>query len=331
VSATGEGGCKKGGKGIARGLEPDETAAKRNDVGVVVLTGKTRGQMVVHERAAHAGHPVRCNRHANPGAADENSALGPAGGDRFRTQAAEIGVIDRVVAARRTEIIDRCLLRHEIGKQHLLEGETGVIGRNGDSHGRLTSRGGACRPRYAPNAGLRQVCRLGTGGDVVTRLARAAGMGMGADMQGQDLPAAARWLGMAGLLPAVASVAALLLPLDAGVQLLAAHAGAVYAALILSFLGGTWWGFAARAGVSGWSPWGLAVMPALAAWALLMALAPARIVALGVLVMASLMIDRLLVDRGIAPGWWMRLRTPLSLGLGGLTIMLGALARGIAA
>jgi hypothetical protein len=140
------------------------------------------------------------------------------------------------------------------------------------------------------------------------------------------MPLPARWLGAAGIVPAAAAVALCLAPLPPEIKRLAVQAGAVYAGLVLSFLGGCWWAFAARGGEAGWSLWVLAVLPSLAAWALLMALAPARIVALGVLVIVSLVVDRLLVVRSLAPGWWMQLRVPLSLGLGGLAILLGVLA-----
>jgi hypothetical protein len=144
-----------------------------------------------------------------------------------------------------------------------------------------------------------------------------------------SVPAMVRWLGIAGLLPSLVAVALLLLPVAREVQQLAAQAGAVYAAIILSFLGGTWWGLAARASDVPAGTWVLAVLPSLAAWALLMALAPARIVAIGVLLLVCLMVDRLLVAQGIAPAWWMRLRIPLSLALGASTILLGFLANGI--
>lgn len=140
------------------------------------------------------------------------------------------------------------------------------------------------------------------------------------------VPAVARLLGLAGLLPAAGAAAVLAFRPVPGLGPLAAQAGAVYAALILSFLGGTWWGFAARAATAQASFYVLAVLPALAGWALLIGLAPARIVALGLLLLACLPVDRLLVARGLAPGWWMRLRLPLSLGLGALTIMIGLLS-----
>jgi hypothetical protein len=144
------------------------------------------------------------------------------------------------------------------------------------------------------------------------------------------VPPVARWLGLAGLVPAGAAVAMVLLPAAAEWRYLAVSAGAIYAALILSFLGGAWWGLAARSGAAvPAGTWVLAVLPSLSAWALLIALAPARIVALGVLLILCLMVDRLLVAQGVAPGWWMQLRIPLSLALGALTILLGVLARGI--
>jgi hypothetical protein len=39
--------------------------------------------------------------------------------------------------------------------------------------------------------------------------------------------------------------------------------------------------------------------------------------------MLTLLVDRHLMNRGDAPPDWMRLRTPLSLGLGALTILAG--------
>jgi len=49
-------------------------------------------------------------------------------------------------------------------------------------------------------------------------------------------------------------------------------------------------------------------------------------VAMGSAIMLTLPVDRWLVTRGAAPANWMRLRVPLSLGLGALTIAAGALA-----
>ena len=45
----------------------------------------------------------------------------------------------------------------------------------------------------------------------------------------------------------------------------------------------------------------------------------------GVALIAALLVDRALVRLGLAPPGWMRLRVPLSLGLGALTIVAGLL------
>lgn len=115
----------------------------------------------------------------------------------------------------------------------------------------------------------------------------------------------------------------------------------MYAALILSFLGGIWWGFAMRCGVGQGQAVALAVMPSLIAFGCLATAAAGMVggpdmppfstwaaVALGSAVMLTLLVDRRLVATGEAPVGWMRLRVPLSLGLGLLTIAAGALVGG---
>lgn len=148
---------------------------------------------------------------------------------------------------------------------------------------------------------------------------------------------AAYLLGFAGLLPQVAAV--LLLASSAGhakADALAFGFGlsiaSVYAAAILSFLGGMWWGFAIKRGSQQGSLAAVAVLPSLAAVALVLAGAiglPSRwiLVALGVVIILTLPVDRRLAATGDAPDGWMALRVPLSLGLGGLTILAGLLAR----
>ena len=143
-------------------------------------------------------------------------------------------------------------------------------------------------------------------------------------------PVAALLLGYAGLLPPVIGISWRLIdPARGG----AANALALfYAALILSFLGGMWWG-AAAARVSGaaLTLWlAIAVVPslvALAAGAVLFTsvVSGAAIVAAGLL--GSLLVDMALVRAGHVPLWWMRLRVPLSVGLAALTLFAGLLAQ----
>jgi hypothetical protein len=133
-------------------------------------------------------------------------------------------------------------------------------------------------------------------------------------------------LGYAGLLPPLAALAtALWAPPEW--RELAFRAGALYAGLILSFLGGAWWGLATRAEVGkAWPLYILAVVPTLVALALLMLLTPARQVLLGGLILFTLPVDGLLVRTGLAPANWMRLRVPLTVGLALTTSLLGGIA-----
>lgn len=148
---------------------------------------------------------------------------------------------------------------------------------------------------------------------------------------GRLVPPLPRALGAAGLLPQ--GLAALLSALDppllraAGVLLASG-----YAALILSFLGGMWWGLAAAAA----SPpprwlWLAAVAPSLWALASLAAgvavgLPRLALLPLAAAILLTPLIDRRLVRDGLAPHWWMRLRVPLSAGLGLLTAIVAMLS-----
>ena len=131
-------------------------------------------------------------------------------------------------------------------------------------------------------------------------------------------------LGFAGLLPqAGAAVLAWLGIYDGALVAIA------YGALILSFLGGMWWGLAMFRRLGQSLLVTLAVVPSLVAGAILALAAvhlPTGMVAMGSAIMLTLPVDRWLVTRGAAPANWMRLRVPLSLGLGALTIAAGALA-----
>lgn len=132
---------------------------------------------------------------------------------------------------------------------------------------------------------------------------------------------AARLLGLSGLLPPLALVGLELAARDSGWGMLSF----AYAALIFSFLGGIWWGFAMRR-AAGQGPLLIAaVLPALLAFALLgvgLVLVDLHwpLMLLGIAILATLAVDRHLVRTGEAPEGWMALRVPLSVGLGVLTI-----------
>ena len=144
----------------------------------------------------------------------------------------------------------------------------------------------------------------------------------------QSVPALPRWLGVAGLLPQFTCVAVLYAGPAEWREAALAIAFA-YAALILSFLGGMWWGIAAAAPAAqrrrtlGWL-WIAAVLPSLVAlacflpWALDWAWPEPSLVMLGGALLVSLGVDTKL--GALAPRWWMALRVPLSTGLGLATI-----------
>lgn len=136
-------------------------------------------------------------------------------------------------------------------------------------------------------------------------------------------------LGFAGLLPQLAAVGAMLvLGLDQR-ELTASIVGwaALYAAIILSFLGGMWWSIAMHRTEGQGLLATLAVLPSLVGFASLAIYDESgwAMVATGSAILLTLLVDRHLTATGEAPANWMRLRVPLSVGLGGLTILAGAL------
>lgn len=146
------------------------------------------------------------------------------------------------------------------------------------------------------------------------------------------MPPLVRVLGFSGLLPLLGLVLMLAsgrLPNWHGLGL---ALGLGYALLILSFLGGLWWGLAAAAGrlVPGWI-WIASIAPSLFCWAIMAAVGLQEIAVEQGLALAggglllSLLIDRALAAQGLVPDWWLVLRLPLSLGLGGLSLTAAAL------
>ena len=144
-------------------------------------------------------------------------------------------------------------------------------------------------------------------------------------------PVLARLRGYAGLLPQ-AAVVAVLASGSSWWHFAALALGYAYAALILSFLGGLWWGLAASQSsrCPAWT-WLAAVVPSLVSlatalpWAIGAAWPGPSLIVLGLALLFSLLVDRRLAADGLAPGWWMTLRIPLSAGLGLLTLAIAAI------
>ncbi|MEL6766200.1 MAG: DUF3429 domain-containing protein [Pseudomonadota bacterium] len=135
------------------------------------------------------------------------------------------------------------------------------------------------------------------------------------------VPAPAGWLGLSGLLPFFTGALAVAVLSDAP-QLLAAQLLAGYGAVILSFMGGCRWGFAAAGmgaahGNGPWFAYAASVVPSLYAWVVLVLPDPWRMALLALGFLGLLGADYALAARGGAPAWWPALRLPLSLGAAG--------------
>jgi len=149
---------------------------------------------------------------------------------------------------------------------------------------------------------------------------------------GPPIPAIALSLGYAGLLPQALALALVLFGGPTW-KFAALSLAFTYAALIFSFLGGVWWGLAARSNtpLPRWI-WLAAVTPALIAlasawpWASGGEWPGPSLLGLGIAIGLSVIVDIRLRRRGLTPPRWLALRMPLSLGLGGLTFAIGVAA-----
>lgn len=144
-----------------------------------------------------------------------------------------------------------------------------------------------------------------------------------------SIPPIARFLGFAGLLPQFGCAAAVWFGPEEW-RWTALAIGWAYAALILSFLGGMWWGLAAASPdqarrAPAWI-WIAAVSPSLFAlvtyvpWVIGERWPGPSLVILAIAILVSPLVDMRLVT--LRPAWWMALRVPLSLGLGAATLAL---------
>ena len=125
------------------------------------------------------------------------------------------------------------------------------------------------------------------------------------------MPAMARALGLAGLIPFIGGAAAVwLAPPDWGT--VAMQAQMLYGAIILSFLGGLHWGRFLAGGVPiGWLIW--SVVPSILAWGVLVLPVFHALAALMVLLAICLAVDMRAIRAGIWPEWMAGLRRLLSI------------------
>jgi hypothetical protein len=131
----------------------------------------------------------------------------------------------------------------------------------------------------------------------------------------RGVPPAAKWLGLAGLIPFAAAAAAVWI-IGSEHRSLATEALIAYGAAILSFMGGCRWGFGAAGLGNGasWANLAISVLPALWAWGAVLAGAPSAFSMLALGFALLLVADLALARSAGAPAWWPALRWPLSLG-----------------
>lgn len=133
------------------------------------------------------------------------------------------------------------------------------------------------------------------------------------------IPTTALILGLAGLLPFLYGALSVLVPATAGLGWAWSpnHTGAallqIYGIVILCFMSGVIWGFAARAeGPQATLYYALSVLPAIFVFLTAFAEARPSLVMLIAGFLALLAVDASAARQGLAPGWWMRLRLLLT-------------------
>jgi hypothetical protein len=135
-----------------------------------------------------------------------------------------------------------------------------------------------------------------------------------------QIPRAALWLGLAGLIPFVwGALTVLSEPLDTlsrsafGPRFSGPYLQVFYGAVILSFMSGVLWGFATRAtGRTAAIGYALSVIPAI--WVFLFTGGGPTAASLNLIVgfAGLLVLDYLFWRQGLAPVWWMQLRLGLT-------------------
>lgn len=141
-----------------------------------------------------------------------------------------------------------------------------------------------------------------------------------------QMPLPALLLGVAGLIPFVASAIASVL-LDTPVKTKASLALGAYGAVILSFLGGVKWGAALHdsKALKQWMPLALSVLPSIIAWFALLLPSMYSLSLLAIAFVGQYYLDNQSVQNGALPTWYGRLRMMLTTGAV-LSILLGLVA-----
>src|SRR6218665_523667 len=115
-------------------FDADHARADGDDVRVVAERGALGAVGVVRLRGADARHLVRCNRHADAGAAQQQAALGLAARDGLRHRDADVRVQHRLVLMG-AEVRHLVALPHQCRLPPTFHGVGGLVAADGDFHG----------------------------------------------------------------------------------------------------------------------------------------------------------------------------------------------------
>lgn len=137
------------------------------------------------------------------------------------------------------------------------------------------------------------------------------------------IPRPALLLGLAGLLPFYWGLGTMLSPALHGLTLsligprfIGPFVLISYGSVILSFMSGVLWGFAAQGQAEGrWTGYALSVLPALWVFFMVGGGATRALLALALGFAALLALDWQFARWGLTPRWWMRLRVLLTAGV----------------
>ena len=128
-----EGGSQEGEHDFFGQNRPDDPAAQREHVDVIVLDGLVRRVGVVGQSAAHTFHLVGGDGGSGPRPADDDPAIGAAFHDGSPHGGSNVGVVDGFVGMG-SEVGDGMTRSGDGGGKELLEFKAGVIGGDGNAH-----------------------------------------------------------------------------------------------------------------------------------------------------------------------------------------------------
>ena len=140
------------------------------------------------------------------------------------------------------------------------------------------------------------------------------------------IPKPAKILGLLGLLPFLIALFSaisldLQLSLETNLKINISELQAIYSTIILCFMSGTYWGFAANTKKQSFLPYTLSILPTFYILSLHLYLAKYLIplIAFGFILLIP--IDIYFSKSKMSPEWWLRLRIPLSILVFGILIL----------